>query len=649
MKEKQAINLLQRGHAQALGSLKTTGAALLASSLMLIIVLSIMMRKELINESMVQARVTAATSQAVLMFGDEKAGGEILASLAASPTIDRAALFTAKGEVLAEYRGAGDAASKMLDARLKTTGYEFTLTRLDVAEEIRQGDERIGLLVLRYSLTPFYRKLAGHAAVILGVALGALLLVQLFLARMKSTVNRAERFLDYLAFYDPVTSLLNRRGFNMRLAEAIEQAREEGGEIGLILMDLDNFKVVNDTMGHVFGDEILRMVGQRLLSLSRSTDTACRIGGDEFVVIMRQRDDSPHDMAGIANRVIALLADPFKHQEHEFFLTASVGCSVYPRDAEDAETLMRKADTAMYYAKLEGKNTYSLFRPEMDAAAQKRLTLEKSLRRALEGAEFEMHYQPQIELKSGRIVGVESLLRWTHPEMGPISPADFIPVAEESGLIVDIGKWILRHACQQMAQWRAAGLEPMRMAVNLSARQFKDQGLMSTVNAALTQSGLSPLLLEIEITEGILMENVQSNVRLLQHFRQAGISISIDDFGTGYSSLSYLKRFPLNHVKVDRSFVHDIPGEGEAFVTAIIAMAHSLGLTVIAEGVETEAQRRFLLAAGCDIAQGYYFARPTPAAEVEAVLREGRIIRPMIDQAAPMLRDGRIVRPPTGT
>ncbi len=625
MSEKQTIDLLQRGHNKAVNNLVIAGSALLVSSILLILFLSLMMRSELIDDCMVQTNMVASNSDAALLFKDKKTGQEILSSLATSPSFKAGAIYYLTGEVLARYSQDGNAPIETIPHMLASGSHTFSARHLDVSREINHNDKAIGLVVLRFGLTQFYHRLAGYAGLILGVALGALVIVHLFLSRMKVTVNRAEMHLDYLAHSDPVTSLPNRRAFNRGLEEALSTAAHAGGEVGLILMDLDNFKVVNDTMGHQCGDEILRLVAQRLAAASRSKDMVCRTGGDEFVIVMREINESTVDLDNIAKRIVNVLTDPFRYGEHEFFLTASVGGSLFPKDATDSGTLIRKADTAMYSAKQSGKNTFAKFIPEMDTSAQRRMVLEGGLRKSLNNEELVLHYQPQVNLTSGKIVGVEALLRWNHPILGSVSPTEFIPVAEESGLIVEIGKWVLQTACRQMADWVTNGIDPIRVAVNLSIRQLKDQRLMQNINDILDKSGLPPNLLELEITEGIMMENVQDNIKLLKNIREAGIILSIDDFGTGYSSLSYLKRFPVDLLKIDRSFISDLPGEGKAFTTAIIAMAHSLGLSVIAEGVETDAQMRFLKEAGCDIAQGYYFARPGPASQMIEMLREGYI------------------------
>jgi diguanylate cyclase (GGDEF)-like protein len=625
MSEKQPIDWLQRGHNKAVNNLVIAGSALVVSSVLLILFLSLMMRSELIDDCIVQTNMVASNSNAALLFDDEKTGQEILSSLATSPSFKSGAIYYISGEVLARYSQDGNAPLETLPNRSASGNHTFSARHLEVTREISSNEKAIGFVALQFGLTQFYHRLAGYSALILGVALGALLIVQLFLSRMKITVNRAELHLDYLAHSDPVTSLPNRRAFNRGLEDALSAAAHTGGEVGLIMMDLDNFKVVNDTMGHQYGDEILRLVAQRLITSSRSNDIVCRTGGDEFVIIMREINESIVDLDTIAKRIVNVLSDPFHLGEHEFFLTASAGSSLYPIDAADSETLIRKADTAMYSAKQSGKNTFAKFTPEMDTSAQRRMVLEGGLRKSLINQELMLHYQPQVALNSGKIVGVEALLRWYHPELGSVSPTEFIPVAEESGLIVDIGQWVLQTACLQMADWITNGIAPIRVAVNLSIRQLKEQRLMQNIHSILDLSGLPPSLLELEITEGIMMENVQENIVLLKNIREAGIILSIDDFGTGYSSLSYLKRFPVDLLKIDRSFISDLPGEGKAFITAIIAMAHSLGLSVIAEGVETDAQMRFLKEVGCDMAQGYYFARPKSPSQLLDMLREGYI------------------------
>ena len=404
--------------------------------------------------------------------------------------------------------------------------------------------------------------------------------------------------------------------------------------VGLLLLDLDNFKAVNDTLGHQTGDMLLKLVAQRFAQDLRATDILCRIGGDEFAVVTEATDQHAR-LEVLAQKILDALTLPFQCGAHEIHVTASIGISRYPQDAGDAQTLIRNADTAMYHAKDQGKNTFEAFAAEMDLRAQKRRMLESALRKAVAGGQMQLHYQPQVHLHEPRIVGAEALLRWHHPQLGQISPVEFIPIAEESGLIVELGQWVLRTACRQAAAWHQAGLGPIRIAVNLSARQAKDPNLLPLITRTLLETALPAHLLELEITESMLMENVDANITLLEQLHQLGIHLSIDDFGTGYSSMSYLKRFPIDQLKIDRHFVRDIPGNGddEAISNAIISMAHSLGLSVVAEGVETAAQQQFMRAAGCDLMQGYYFARPMPAEQLSALLQEHAALQQQLQPA----------------
>jgi diguanylate cyclase (GGDEF)-like protein len=496
---------------------------------------------------------------------------------------------------------------------------------VEVTEPVEANGARIGTVLIRATMAPLYRRLASFTGFTLVVAAGSYALAWLLVARMRRAVQRAEDHLHYLAHVDPITALPNRNAFNDKLATALEHADRQETSVVLLLLDLDNFKVVNDTLGHNSGDMLLQMVARRLTDTLRSTDVICRIGGDEFVVIVEPHEDDSEPDA-VARKILRALATPFQLEHHLLYVSASIGVNVYPQYARDEQALMRGADTAMYYAKNNGKNDYETFKPEMEQLARKRLKLEANLRRALERNELSLHYQPQIDVRSGRMTGLEVLTRWTCPELGPVSPAEFIPVAEESGVIVPLGRWVLQTACRQAAAWYRAGLldEISHVAVNLSACQTRDSDLMADVRAILGETGLPPALLELEITEGVLMENVHANLALMQQIQMAGIHLSIDDFGTGYSSMAYLKRFPIDQLKIDRSFVNDVPGDGAAIATAIIAMAHSLNLKVVAEGVETEQQVRFLREAGCDVMQGFYFAKPMAPEALERLLSERR-------------------------
>jgi len=370
---------------------------------------------------------------------------------------------------------------------------------------------------------------------------------------------------------------------------------------------------------------LLKGVAQRLRSCLREGDTVARLGGDEFMVVLPAIAHA-EDAARVGQRILDALSVPFNFEGHELHIGVSIGIALYPNDGKSAEALLKNADIAMYRAKEQGRNNYQFYTPALNDMAFERLTLENSLRRALERREFVVHYQPQVSLNTGQIVGMEALVRWRHPELGLVAPMKFIPVAEETGLIVPIGEWVLQMACAQNKAWQEAGFPPLRVTVNLSARFFRRKDLMETVARILKETGLDPDYLELELTEGTTMENAEATIRTLHELKEMGVHLSIDDFGTGYSSLSYLKRFPLATLKIDRLFVQDITtsSDGAVITLAIIAMAHSLGLKVIAEGVETEEQLAFLRAHRCDEMQGYLFSRPIPAEAFTQLLREGR-------------------------
>jgi diguanylate cyclase (GGDEF)-like protein/PAS domain S-box-containing protein len=423
--------------------------------------------------------------------------------------------------------------------------------------------------------------------------------------------RRAEEKVEFHAYHDALTTLPNRRLLKDRLAQAYVYAHRHKHHLALIFLDIDHFKLINDTLGHATGDHLLQGVAERLRGCLRQGDTVARVGGDEFTVLfpdIRHVDDAAH----MAEKVLQTFVQPFVIDGQELYVTASIGFAIYPSDGEDPDTLLRNADSAMYRAKELGRNNYQPCTPGMNARLLERMSLERGLRRAVERGEFTVHYQPLVNLGDGRVVGTEALVRWQHPERGLLYPGKFIPVAEESRLILPLGEWVLNTACSQLAAWRAAGYFDLRLSVNLSARQFQQQDIHLTVEAALRRSGLPATALELEITESMAMQNVERTREVLHVLREMGVRISIDDFGTGQSSLSYLKHFPLNTLKIDQSFVRDIAvdPDDEAIVRAVIALAHILKLSVIAEGVETTAQRDFVRGAGCEEAQGYFFSRP---------------------------------------
>ena len=424
----------------------------------------------------------------------------------------------------------------------------------------------------------------------------------------------AEERIRHLVHYDDLTGLPNRALFSQLLEQALSESKFSHKQVAVLFINLDRFKLINDTLSHESGDAVLQQVSRRLTEALPRRDTVARFGGDEFVVLMRDCS-IPTDPAETAQKLLTALAQPLLVEGQEYHLTASIGISAYPGDADNAQAILKHSDIAMYRAKEHGKNNYQFFSAQMNLHSFERLVLERFLRHALDQNEFEVYYQPKIDLITGCVTGMEALLRWMHPGMGMISPVKFIPLAEETGLIVPIGAWVLRAACAQNRAWVDEGLPPIRVAVNLSARQFAQDGLHSTIVSILEETGLSPELLELEITESVTMDNPEHAASLLRKLKTLGIRLAIDDFGTGYSSLSYLKRFPIDNVKIDRSFIKDIPDdEDDAAITqAVIAMAHSLRLKVIAEGVESEQHVAFLRRHGCEEAQGYLFGAPMPA------------------------------------
>lgn len=431
--------------------------------------------------------------------------------------------------------------------------------------------------------------------------------------------KRMERQLQSLVHYDSLTRLPNRQLLLDRLTQAIAQATRQQTLVGLLLLDLDRFKLVNDTLGHEFGDKLLADVALRVNACIRDSDTLARLGGDEFVVVLNGINGA-QDAAKVAKKIIDKLSKPVVIEGHEVFVTTSIGISLFPNDGIDKNALITNADVAMYRAKEEGRNHFQFYTVGMNATTVEQLNLENDLRRAIERDELLLHYQPQISLPDRRIVGVEALVRWQHPELGLVPPARFIPIAEETGLIVPIGQWVLQTACAQAKEWLDSGLPPVVVSVNMSSRQFHQEDMLRTVTDALEESGLSADQLALEITESSLMKNPEDAVVTLCLLHNMGIGIAIDDFGTGYSSLGHLKRFPLQALKIDRSFIDDVTENPEdaAIVRAILAMAHSLNLKVVAEGVERENQLEFLQDAGCEEIQGFLISKPVPAADFAA-------------------------------
>jgi diguanylate cyclase (GGDEF)-like protein len=456
----------------------------------------------------------------------------------------------------------------------------------------------------------------------LGEVMAALDRTAASLEAQRNEIVRANDELSTQANYDALTGLANRNLLADRVSQTLVHAARAGRVAAVLLLDLDRFKTVNDSLGHNQGDALLREVAARLRASVREGDTVARLGGDEFVIVLADMAKLT-DAIPFAHKVLAALAAPLHVGGRELTVGASIGISGYPADGEDANVLLRNADVAMYRAKGEGGGAYCFFTREMNARAVERLEIEAGLRRAIDRNELELHFQPIVDARTARIRSAEALVRWRHPEQGLVPPGRFIPVAEESGLILALGDWVLRRACEQATEWRRRGLPPLRIAVNMSGRQFAEANLAATVSALLAETGCDPEWLEIEITESAIMQNPDAALLTMHRINQLGVRLSIDDFGTGYSSLAYLKRFPVHKLKIDRSFVRDIHVDADdaAIVGAIVALARNLELQVVAEGVETPEQLQFLESLGCDECQGYLFSKPRPAEEFAQLLR----------------------------
>ena len=424
-----------------------------------------------------------------------------------------------------------------------------------------------------------------------------------------------EELLRYRATHDMLTDLPNKTLLLDRLNQAIVTANRQNTKVSVIFIDLDNFKYINDALGHSIGDQLLKVVAKRFKALLRASDTLARFGGDEFVIVVTDQEDVHNSIRGLLERILASIAEPYVVQKHKLNITCSIGFSTFPESGKDVETLLKNADNAMYQAKEKGKNNYQFFNTLMNTQIRRRFEVESDLRSALLNEEFFLEYQPKLDIKNNHIMGYEALVRWRHPKLGVIPPLEFISIAEETGLIIPIGDWVLRKACKQNKEWQDAGMPPLRVSVNLSARQCKESGLFNKIKKILEETGLDPQYLELELTESTAMSNPVEFIKMLEQFREYGIKTSIDDFGTGYSSLNYLRQFPVGCLKIDKSFIDEITKkDGDlSIVKAIVSLGHSLNMDVIAEGVETKQQLKHLMANDCDEIQGYYLSRPLSA------------------------------------
>ncbi|UVW29281.1 bifunctional diguanylate cyclase/phosphodiesterase [Massilia sp. H6] len=494
---------------------------------------------------------------------------------------------------------------------------------IDHEKELYDSTTLVGYYKVEQSIQPLLAKTMW--ALLGGAILGLLVALTLKYLPLRALMQSQQRLM-HLAHHDVLTGLPNRALLNDRLEQAISHAKRYDRYVTVVFIDLDNFKHINDSLGHDTGDELLRQVADRLQRSVRGTDTVVRLGGDEFVIILFDQPDQNEPVTGTIVRMRDKIAEPMHIGAQILQITPSMGIANYPGDGEDVNTLLKNADAAMYQAKDLGRNNFQFYTHEMNRKMQERIFLKEGLVKALKGDEFVLVYQPQVDLRSKEIVGVETLIRWKHPERGLIPPVEFIPMAEETGMIVQIGAWVLHTACQQNKAWQDAGLAPIKMSVNVSPRQFREKDFVACVKSVLESTKMEPRYLELEITESLIMDNVERAVVTMNELNAIGVQLSIDDFGTGYSSLSSLKHFPVARLKIDRSFVKGLPGDKDdnAIAMAVIALGHRLNLKIVAEGVETEQQLGFLCDNECDEMQGYHFSKPISAAEIFEMMTAAR-------------------------
>lgn len=614
-------------------SLLSTGLALLIAFVLLMVHQYVVGRSQMLEELHTEAAIIGANSAAALVFNDPKAAQETINTVHLSPRITGGALYRVDGIRLASaadggwnfplnlIRASEDDTYKLFEVPNSTSYGIFDGV---LREDIRVEGARVGTLLLHVSFSWLYWRMFEYALGVLGIATIALTLAYRLTGGLRRRMVRAEERLEQLAFYDQVTNLPNRRLFERELRQAVARVARERVGAALLFIDVDDFKKVNDTLGHEVGDQVLRMIGERMMAVLRSGDVVARLGGDEFGVILYGIGD-PENVARVARLMIEAVAAPLPTQPSQSHVGLSIGVLLLPADDNDPAVLLRRADMAMYVAKTSGKNSFSFFSEAIDARVRAELELEAGLRQALQegGRGLWVAYQPQLCAQTRQLVGVEALARWRREDGRPVSPGEFIPVAEQTGLICELGDWVVNQVCRDLAAMRESGVDLPKVSVNVSPRQLlRGSGVVERFCETLMRFGEPVGRFEFELTESALMEERASSV--LDAFHAAGFSLSIDDFGTGYSSLGYLKRFRVGELKIDQSFVRDLPVDGQnaAIVTAVVQMSHALNLKVVAEGVETEAQAEFLSACGCHVLQGYLLGRPMPPAELVAYVRE---------------------------
>ena len=604
-------------------NLAVTAAALVLSMLALVGQDYFARRDELVQGTRARAQIISESVGAALSFDVRSDAEQILGVLRTDPDILGAVVYRGE-QVFAFYRRDRDADPMLFPVAAPPPGQRVVGERLEVVEPVNLDGIELGRVMVVTDTGRLFQSLVRYglaAAALFAMALGG---AYLLLARMRRSVRDAEMHLEFLAHNDALTGLFNRNGFTPALDAALRRADRLGGKVALLFVDLDDFKLVNDTLGHDAGDKLLREVARRLVGRLRDSDIVARLGGDEFTIVLEALR-APDQARIVAQMIVQELSSPFDIDGRQVYVGASVGISLYPEDATSVPDLLRNADTAMYRAKTKGKKNFAFFAPEMTTQQQKRFDIENGLRLALQIGGFYLVYQPQVTLEDGAIFGVEALLRWNDPQFGPLGPAEYLKVAESSDLIERIGEWVLREACAQNKRWQDAGLPSITVAVNVSTRQLRRADFMKRVSTVLEDTGLEARHLELEVTEGALMEDPVAAVECLRGLRDMGVHLAIDDFGTGYSSMSYLQRLPIEKLKIDKVFVRDMTRSSAdaSIAKAIVAVGSSLGLLTLAEGVESAEVADSLRELGCWAAQGYHFGRPVPAADIAELLRRG--------------------------
>jgi len=578
-------------------------------------------RDEFIDELVIQASLVGANASAALAFEDERGAEEIVSTVTRSPAVVEAALYRQNGKRLAAFLRSREEAR--LGSMAPANATTLVGSHVIVAQPVMVEGRVVGSIVLRAILDGLYRQQLGFMGSLLLIIAVATLVGHLASRGLRRRMAEAERKLERMALYDRVTGLTNRYAFELALEQTMRRHERDGSGSALLFIDVDGFKKVNDMLGHHVGDRVLKGIGERLQAALRISDVVARIGGDEFGVIL-VGTALPDDAARVAEGLIKVAAEPLSLDGSPVFVGFSIGIAMIPQDGSSTEQLMHHADLAMYHAKQMGKGNHQFFSDEIGGQVRRRLDIEADLRVAIEQGDLYVVYQPQLATATGTISGMEALVRWRHASRGIVSPGDFIPVAEESGLILDVGRFVLEQVCRDIAELRRLGLRVPSVAVNVSARQFMQVDVMGQVASALAAHGLQAEDVEIELTESILMERLEDQRAILARLAESGVRIAIDDFGTGYSSLSYLKRLPVDKLKIDMSFIRDLPDNPDSLtiVVGIVGMAHAMGLLVVAEGVETQAQRECLANCCCDLLQGYLVGRPMEKAALIPLLRE---------------------------